>query len=337
MSHSAHGDAVFVSGGTGTQGTATIRALLRLASATHPISIHALVRDPDSTKAQALAQLSPSVKLFKGDNDDRSAIAAAAESCTACFFILLTGWDQTDSTAERRQADTILSVLSSITTMRRVVYTTTAGVRDPSIPGNFKNLERGTHRYAYFEGKYANEMAVQKTAEENGWAWTIFKPAYFLSNFLKPMAEFMYPQLAEHRIVTVMPADWKYYLVDPDDIGLFCAVAVIGPGKGRDLPDLSSQKIDLVSQVGLLTDVTGAMERALAKHGEQAKIKVEHITADEAQRRGIDSSKTEYEQFLAGNPTPLDLQRVKDLGFELGTLDGFFEREMERLKLVLAL
>lgn len=337
MSPSARGDVVFVSGGTGTQGTATVRALLRLANSTHPISVHALVRDPASPKAQALARLSPAVKLFQGDNDNLDAIAAAAESCTACFFILLTEWGHTDSTAERRQADNILSVLSSVKSMRRIVYTTTAGVKDPGIPGNFKNLERGTHRYAYFEGKYANEVAVQKSAEANGWAWTIFKPAYFFSNFLKPMADFMYPQLAEHRIVTVMPADWRYYLVDPEDIGLFCGVALIGPGKERELPDLSMRKIDLVSQVGLLTDVTGAMERVLARHGKKLEIEVQYIDRGEAEGRGIDPAKTEYEQFLADNPTPLDLTCIKDLGFKLGNLDDFFERELEWLKQVLAL
>lgn len=337
MSSSGNEDIVFISGGTGTQGMATIRALLQLASSSQPISIHALVRDPDSVKARVLAQLSPSIKLFKGSNDDPSAIAAAAESCTTCFFILLTGFDQIDSVVERRQADTILSVLSSVNTMKRVVYTTTAGVRDPSIPGNFNGLERGTHRYAYFEGKYANEFAVQRTAEKNGWAWTIFKPAYFLSNFLRPMAEFMYPQLAEHRVVTVMPAEFKYHLVDPNVIGIVCAIAVLGPGRRPDLPDLGSQKIDVVSQVAQLPEITSAMTRALAKSGEQATIEIEHITLDEAQRREINPAKTEYEYFLAGNSPPLDWQCIKDLDYDLGTLDGFFEREIKRLREVMGL
>jgi nucleoside-diphosphate-sugar epimerase len=222
--------------------------------------------------------------------------------------------------------------------MRRVVYTTTAGVRDPSVPGHFKHLEKGTHRYAYFEGKHANEVIVQKAAEEKGWAWTIFKPAYFLSNFLNPMAKFMYPLLAEHRIVTVTPANWKNYFVDPEDIGRLCAVSLLGPRwGGLQLPDLSSQKIDLVSQVGRLEDATCAMEKALAKQGISVKIEVEHITPEEAEKRGIDSVKTQYEQFLVENPAALDLEWVRNLGFELGTMNAFFEREVERLKEVLAL
>ncbi|KEF55714.1 uncharacterized protein A1O9_08464 [Exophiala aquamarina CBS 119918] len=173
-----------------------------------PQSIHALVRDLDSPNAQALAKLSPSAKLFKGDNDDVSAVAAAAESCTACFFHLNTGW--TDFKSEQRHAENILSVLSTVPSVKRVVYTTTAGVKDPGVSGNFKNIKEGTNRYACIEGKYTNELAVQKAAEQNGWAWTIIKPANFLSNFLSPVAKWMYPQLAEHRISTVLPFDYKF-------------------------------------------------------------------------------------------------------------------------------
>lgn len=328
-------DIILVAGGTGTQGSATIHALLRLSSSTNPIAIHALVRDPDSANAQALAKLSPSVKLFKGDYDSPAAITAAANSCTACFFVLLTGW--TDPFAERRHAENMLSVLASTPTIKRVVYPTTAGAKDPSIPGNFTNVEIGSLRYTYFEGKHANELAVQEAAEQNGWAYTILKPATFLSNFLNPMAKLQYPQLAEHRIVTVLPADYKNYFVDPADIGQFAAAALLGPGRGRDLPDLSTQTIDLASQVGLLKDATDAMERALAKQGKSVKIDVEHVTPEEAQRRGIHDVKIKSEQFLIDNPVTVDLDRVRSFGFELGTIDAFFEREIERLKEVLAL
>lgn len=337
MSQSIQGDTIFVGGATGSQGSATIRALLNLSTSTEPVTIHALVRDPESPKAQALAQLSPSVTLFKGDYDNRSAIGAAAESCTAAIFILLTDWN--DAAAECRHAETILSVLSATPTIKRVVYTTAASVKDPSVPGNFKGIERGTLRYAYFEGKHANEIAVQKTAEQNGWAWTILKPAVFLSNFLNPMAKLQYPQLAEHHIVTVMPAEYPHYFVDPADIGQFGAVALLGPGtgKGRQLPDLSSQKIGLASQVGLLDDATGAMERALAKQGKDVKFTVEYVTAEEAEKRGIHPVKVQSEEFLIRNPPIVDLDRVKSFGLELGTIDGFFEREIESLKEVLAL
>ena len=335
MSQSTRGDTIFVIGGTGTQGFATIRTLLSLSSSANPITIHALVRNPDSPQAQALAKLSPAIKLFKGDYESPSAIAHASSSCIACFFVLLTDWH--DAAAERRQAQNILSVLSSTPTIKRVVYTTVAGARDPSVAGNFTNVEKGSLRYTYFEGKHANEVAVQKTAEQNGWAWTIVKPATFLSNFLNPMAKLQYPQLAEHRIVTVLPADYQHCFVDPINIGRVCAVALLGPGNGRELPDLSSQRIDLASQVGLLSDATGAMERVLAKQGKDVKVAVEHVTAEEAEKRGIHIVKIQSEQFLIDNPVNVDVDRVRSLGLELGTIDGFFEKEVERLEQVLAL
>lgn len=335
MSQLREQDTIFISGATGTQGSATVRALLRLSCPSAIITIHALVRDCDSAQARALANLSPLVKLFKGHHDDPSSIAAAAESCTAAMFILLTGWD--DPGAEQRHAQNILSRLSSIPTIKRIVYPTTAGVKDPRVPGNFKNLREGSLRYTYYRGKSANESTVQKVAEQNGWAWTIFKPATFLSNFLKPMADFMYPELKEHRIVTVMPPEYEFSFVDPDDIGRFSAAALLGPGKGRNLPDLSSQVIDLASQVGTLEDITRAMGKVLAKYGHKVNIVVEHVTVEEAERRGQNLVKIQNEEFLVENPVVVDLARVRDFGFPLGTIEGFLEREIERLKEVLAL
>jgi uncharacterized protein YbjT (DUF2867 family) len=335
MSQRTQGDTIFISGATGTQGRATIRALLQLSTPADPIVIHALVRDLDSRQARTLAKLSPSVRLFKGHHDDLPAMAAAAESCTAAMFILMTGW--TDSAAEQRHAHNILDVLSNVPTMKRIVYPTTAGVKDPDVPGNFTNLETGSLRYTYYHGKAHNETTVQQVAEHNGWAWTIFKPATFLSNFLKPMADFMYPRLGEHQIVTVMPAEYETYYVDPDDIGHFSAAALLGPGRHRNLPDLSSQVIDLASQIGTLKDVTTAMSKVLAKHGHEVKILAEHVSIEEAKSRGDNIVKVENEKFLVDNPVTVDLDQVRRFGFDLGTIEGFFEREIGRLKEALAL
>jgi len=79
------------------------------------------------------------------------------------------------------------------------------------------------------------------------------------------------------------------------------------------------------------------MERALAKQGKDIKITIEHVTAAEAEKRGIHPVKIQSEQFLINNPVTVDLDRVRSFGFELGTIDGFFDREVERLKEVLAL
>ncbi|KIW14508.1 hypothetical protein PV08_07292 [Exophiala spinifera] len=329
-------DNIFISGATGTQGSATVRALLRFSSPSAPIVIHALVRDCDSPQAQALSKLSPSVRLFKGHHDDPSSIATAAQSCTAAMFILMTGW--TDPTAEQRHAQNILDVLSSIPTIKRVVYPTTAGVKDPRVAGAFRNIgEEGSLRYSYYLGKSTNERTVQQAAERNGWAWTIFKPATFLSNFLNPMANFMYPDLSKRKIVTVMSKEHETYFVDPEDIGRFSASALLGPGKGRNLPDLSSQVIDLASQVGTLEDVANAMNKALTKYGCDVQVSTEYVTVEEAERRGQNVVKIQNEQFQVDNPVVVDLDRVKSFGFELSTIDAYFEREIERLKEVLSL
>lgn len=137
--------------------------------------------------------------------------------------------------------------------------------------------------------------------------------------------------------MTVMPADYKNYFVDPALIGRFAAAALLGPGDERDLPDLSSQIVDVASQVGLLKGATVAMERAVASEGKIVTINVEHITVQEAEGRGFHMLKGQNEQFLIDNPITVDLDRVKSFGFEMGTIDYFFEREIERVKEVLGL
>ena len=69
---------ILITGATGSQGSATIKALV----ASHPdTTIHALVRDPGSSKSKALASLSTQVKLFTGTFDDIPSITAAAKAC----------------------------------------------------------------------------------------------------------------------------------------------------------------------------------------------------------------------------------------------------------------
>ncbi len=143
MSQLREQDTIFISGATGTQGSATVRALLRLSCPSAINTIHALVRDCDSAQARALANLSPLVKLFKGHHDDPSSIAAAAESCTAAMFILLTGWD--DPGAEQRHAQNILSRLSSIPTHQthHRLPDHCGGQKILAVPGHFKTLQEG--------------------------------------------------------------------------------------------------------------------------------------------------------------------------------------------------
>ncbi len=68
---------VLVLGATGQQGGATARELVRRGRSTA-----ALVRDPESPKAQELAALG--VRLVRGDMDDEASLRAAMEGCAGC-------------------------------------------------------------------------------------------------------------------------------------------------------------------------------------------------------------------------------------------------------------
>lgn len=72
---------VLVSGGTGTQGGATVKQLLE-AKRTR---IRVLTRSPDSPKAQRLASLG--VELVAGDMDDAASLRKALSGVSAAFSV----------------------------------------------------------------------------------------------------------------------------------------------------------------------------------------------------------------------------------------------------------
>lgn len=321
-------DIILVTGGTGTQGNATIRALLALFTDAVPIEIHALVRNPDAPRAQSLARLSPAIKLYTGDLNSTSSVAAAAANCTACFLNVMP--DFKDPSVERRYVANTLNALGTVSAMKRIVYTTASGVRDPAVPGNFVNVLPGSLRYGYLESKWANEQAVQKAAENQHWAWTILQPGFFLTNFLPPMAKLQYPFLTEHKIITLLPPDFQFSFLDPYDIGRFAAHSLVSP-EGRNLPDLSSKKIGLASTHLTLGEVMNIMTKVLAKHGKDVQIKIEYINLEEAKKQKDTNIKIGSEFYLLENNISVDVDQVRSYGIELGSVEDFFESEIDRV------
>lgn len=316
-----------VIGATGNQGGATVRALLDLGPS---CSIHVLVRDPSSAKAQSLQTLSSNIRVFPGDHDDPAALSAAAERVTAAFINVAMVF--TDFGAEYRFMENILKALKATPTIKQIVYSSVVGAADPSVPGNFKDVKPNTFQYAYYESKIKCERAVQQTAEQQGWSWTILQPTVFMTNWLPPLVRMTYPDLAEHKIKTTFPADWGLFWIDPTDIGKFAAHAMLGK------ESLSGQKVLLAGECLTTGEVADRISKVIKeKHGKKVKISIEHIPIEEAERIKDVDIKVGSDLNQWKNATWVDLDKVKSHGIELGTMQGFFEKEHERLKEVLAL
>jgi uncharacterized protein YbjT (DUF2867 family) len=324
---------VLVTGATGVQGTATIHSLVSLSRPSNPITIHAFVRDLDAAKAQSLTSLSTStatIKLFKGTFDDVPSLTAAAANTVAAFINVVPSFDPSDPNAETRHANNILSALSSTPTIKRVVYSSVNGVADPSKPSAFKNLEPSNWMYHYFTSKFGIMEAVRKTAEQQGWDYTILKPATFLSNFLVPVAGFIYPDLPKRKIVTAFPVAWRLTYLDPEDIGRFAArVFVVGEEEFRKV--WKGKGVPLGSVEMSLEEVIAVINKVLGLEGEEA-IKVVNMSAQEAQELSKINLLVGSQLFQVDNPEPVDVEKVKSYGIELGGVEEFFMRNKRALE-----
>jgi len=78
-------NSILITGATGKQGGATIKALLA-SQESSDFTIFALTRNPDSPSAQALATSSEKIKIIKGDMNDCSAIFEAAPTRIKSVF-----------------------------------------------------------------------------------------------------------------------------------------------------------------------------------------------------------------------------------------------------------
>ena len=321
----------FITGATGTQGSATIRALSALSTASNPITVHALVREPSSSKGHFVSSLASAhltISLFKGTYDDVPAMSTATDGCAAAFINAMPALNPADPQSEIRHVTNILSALASTSTMQRVVYSSVAGCADPSVPGNFKNLSEEQWLYHYEASKFACQEAVRSATEKKGCDWTILEPAYFWTNFVMPGAAFMYPGLTERRVVTAFPAEYQLTMLDPDDIGRFAArileadeMEMREKWSGKSIP-LGSRNMSIDEVVGTINQVLG-----LTGKGKREEIEVLHLSLEEAKEKESQGDiLTGSQIFMMENVKPVDVEKVKSYGVELGSVEEFFVR-----------
>ena len=329
----------FVTGATGVQGAATVRALAALSNHSNSITVHALVRDPDSTESRTVASLASisthlTIKLFKGTFDDVPAMTKAAENCAAAFINVMPARDPSDPESELRHAKNILNALAATPTMKRVAYSSVNGCADPSLPGTFKNISHTHWMYHYWTSKFSCQEAVRMTAESKGWDWTIFQPPYFLTNFLSPTANFMFPDLPKRVIETAFPRDHLQTYVDPNDVGKLAAKVFIA-GEKEMKERWSGKKLPLGAANMTIDDVVRVMNTALglAGEGEGKEVKVVHLSNEEAMERANNGDVFMGSQiFMTDNTSLVNLEEVKRYGVELTGVEDFFTRNRKALK-----
>lgn len=296
---------ILVTGATGKQGGAVVRALLQAGR-----SVRALTRDPRSAAGQALA--AQGVDVFKGDFNDPSSLDAALAGVDGVFSVQM-GSHPDDPETE------ILTGKALIDAAHRadvsvIVHTSVARAGDHD---NFIDWNEGRWEPLYWK----NKAAVNEMVKSQGFRhWVILKPALIMEDLLPPMADSMFPTLAERgEFDTAIELDTRLDWIAAQDIGAFAAAAFADPERfnGHEI-DLAVESLTLVELAAKLAEGTGR------------PVSVVTTPEDEMIARGDHPLHVRSQVWDNVEGYKVDLNAVRSWGVPLTTLDQFIKQNHDK-------
>jgi uncharacterized protein YbjT (DUF2867 family) len=221
---------VLVTGGTGSQGGATVTHLL----AAKKVRVRVLTRNLESPKAKSLAERG--VELVKGDFDDVSSLRAALSGVSAAYSVQQwteKGGTEAEELNGKRFADAVKASGSP-----HLVYSSAEGV------------ERNSGL-----GHYESKWAIERHIRELQLPATILRPVGFMDAFgAPPMQRGMFLGIFRANFGVSLPVQF----VATYDIGRFAARALEDPERyaGRVIP-LAGDELSIGDIIKTFKTVTG--------------------------------------------------------------------------------
>lgn len=296
---------VLVTGATGKQGGAVVRALLR---AGRPV--RALTRDTGSTAALALA--AQGVAVVKGEFCDSDSLDAALKAVDGVFSMQM-GSHPDDPETEVRTGRALIEAAHRAD-VRVIVHTSVARAGDHE---NFLGWDAGCWEPLYWK----NKAAVNEMVKTQGFRhWVILKPALIMEDLLPPMANVMFPSLANRgQFDTAIELDTRLDWIAAQDIGAFAAAAFADPERfhGHEI-DLAAESVTLVELAAKIAKATGKAVSAVTSSEEEMLARGEHAL----------SVRSQVWDNVEGYKVDLDAVRSWDV--PLTTIDQFIEQHREK-------
>ncbi|KAL2133823.1 hypothetical protein VTI74DRAFT_1629 [Chaetomium olivicolor] len=239
--------AILVTGATGKQGGALIKALLAEKAG---FQILAVTRDSNSPSAKRLAAKSSDITLVQGNLDDTEAIFKSAERATShpiwgVFSVQLPAFNKNGPAIEQRQGQALVD--SAIKHgVKHFVYSSVDRHGESSI-NNPTNIP-------HFLSKHNIEHHLINKAKGTDMTWTILRPVAFMENFAPGFVGKVFPS-AWYLVVKSRPLQ----LVATDDIGVFAAKSFVQVDqfKGQSI-SLAGDELTYDQMVEVFRRKTGA-------------------------------------------------------------------------------
>ncbi|OKI05109.1 NmrA family protein [Streptomyces sp. CB02923] len=296
---------VLVTGATGRQGGATVRALLAAGA-----PVRALVRDAATDRAKAVAALG--AELVTGDLHDRESVIRAAEGVRAVFSVQMPAFtaEGPDFDGEVAQGVNLVEGAKAAG-VRQFVYSSVSGAgRHTEAPG------WDEERFGFMNPAMGTKAAVQDRVREAGFPhWTLLKPGFFMENFLPSLA-YMFPRGIEGGLVTLLRPETRLSLAAVDDIGAAAAAAFAAPER------FDGVELELASDYLSMTEIAGTLSRVLGRD-----VPAPDMTEEEAVAAGMPAMGRSH-LWLNATGQPARPEYAKDLGIPLTTFEEWARKYM---------
>ncbi|KAM0559960.1 hypothetical protein ACHAPJ_003914 [Fusarium lateritium] len=297
---------VFVTGATGSQGSAVARQLREIGW-----NVRATARKINSPAAKELQALG--VEVTAGDWDSEVVLQAAIVGCD-CLFLNLTPNLATFS-SEVPYAKRILAIAKSAG-VKHVIYSSAMSVKDL---GNGKYYDPDHIVCQAFGWK----REIEELAKGGGFdAWTILRGGFFMCNFLAPKVNMMYPDLVRtNKWTTAYTSDVRMPMMDVEDLAKFAVAAFRDSGRFNEQTiEIASEKLSADEIMQQLGEATGRPMSSVFLSQKQVEEK-------------LGSDLFVFVQLMSRDlEDKVDIESVKSWGIPVGTFRNFLQREHARVE-----
>ncbi|RFU32665.1 hypothetical protein B7463_g3655, partial [Scytalidium lignicola] len=208
---------ILVTGATGNQGGAVIKALLNSPNfSSSDITIYALTRNPDSPGAKALVEKdSKAIRLLKGDLSDPVAIfKGAPDTINSVFCVTIPNF----SGAEKEEVQSKAFIDAAVENgVEHFVLT--------SVDRHGADSDTNDTNVPHFKSKANVERHLKEKSTSSNISWTILRPVAFMENIQPGFMGTIFGTAWK----IALPPTTKIQLISTEDIGYFGAQALLKP------------------------------------------------------------------------------------------------------------